>query len=130
MANHKGSEGSVKVGSDAIAELKEWSFNETADVIEDTTMGDAARTFQPSLTGASGSCSAFWDETNTAGQGALTAGAAVTLNMYPEGSASTDVYFTGSVIITSIDRSASFDGYVEVSFGWTANGAITQAAVA
>ena len=129
MANHKGSEGSVKVGADAIAELKEWSFTETADVIEDTVMGDAARTFQASLTGATGSCSAFWDETDTAGQGAMTVGASITLNMYPEGSTTGDVYYTGTVIITSIDRNAAFDGYVEVSFAWTANGAITSATV-
>ena len=44
MANHKGSEGVVKIGSDTIAEVKDWSFDETADTTEDTVMGDAART--------------------------------------------------------------------------------------
>ena len=66
MANHKGSEGSVKIGTSTISEIKDWSLSETADTIEDTVMGDTARTRQSSLTSASGSLSAFWDETDTA----------------------------------------------------------------
>ena len=51
MANHKGSEGVVKVGSDTVAEVRDWSLEETADVIEDTSMGDSARTKQAGLLG-------------------------------------------------------------------------------
>ena len=50
MANHKGSEGTVKVGANAVAEIKSYSLTETADTIEDTVMGDSARTYQSSLT--------------------------------------------------------------------------------
>jgi len=130
MANHKGSEGNVKVGSDAIAELKSWSLEETGDTIEDSTMGDTARTFQSGLTSWSGSCEAFWDETDTSGQGALTNGAEVTLNMYPEGSTSGDTYYTGSAIVTGITRQAALDGMVEVSFTFQGNGALTETTVA
>ena len=35
MANHKGSEGTVKVGANAVAEIKSYSLTETADTIED-----------------------------------------------------------------------------------------------
>ena len=40
MATHAGSEGTVKVGSDAIAEIRSFSIEETADTLEDTSMGD------------------------------------------------------------------------------------------
>lgn len=130
MANHKGSEGVVKVGSNTVAEVRDWSLTQSADTVEDTTMGDSARTHQPSLTSASGSISVYWDETDTTGQGAMTAGSEVTLNLYPEGSATSDKYYTMSAIITEESASASFDGMVEASFSFTVNGAVTLATVA
>ena len=130
MANHKGSEGVVKVGSNTVAEVKDWSLSQTAETVDDTVMGDSARTVKPSLTAASGSISAFWDETDTTGQGALTAGSEVTLNLYPEGDTSGDTYFTLSAVITEQGSSASFDGMVEATFSFTANGAVTTTTVA
>ena len=50
MATHKGSEGTVKVGSNAVAEIRSYSIEESADTLEDTSMGDAARTYKSSLT--------------------------------------------------------------------------------
>ena len=55
MANHKGSEGTAKIGSDVIAEVKDWSISESAETIDDTTLGDTARTKTVGLTSASGS---------------------------------------------------------------------------
>ena len=129
MANHKGSEGLVKIGSATVAEVKDWSLSETADTIEDTTMGDVARTRKPSLTSASGSISAFWDETDSAGQIAMQAGNEVALKLYPEGSATGDYFASVSAIITTQDASAAMDGMVEASFSWESNGAVTWAVV-
>jgi hypothetical protein len=129
MATHAGSEGTVKVGSDAIAEIRSFSLEETADTLEDTTMGDTARTYKSSLTTFTGSVDVFWDETDTAGQGALTIGASVTLNVYPEGDASGDTYYSGSAIVTGITRSSSFDGLVEASITVQGSGALTATTV-
>ena len=78
MANHKGSEGVVKVGANTVAEVRSWTVSEEAETIEDTAMGDAARTYQVGLKTWSGSCDVFWDETDTNGQVALAAGSSVT----------------------------------------------------
>ena len=129
MATHAGSEGTVKVGSDAIAEIRSFSIEETADTIEDTSMGDAARTYKPSLTSFSGSIDVFWDETDSAGQGALTIGAEVTLNLYPEGDTAGDTYLSGAAIVTGRSVSSSFDGLVEMSISVQGNGALTQTTV-
>lgn len=129
MATHAGSEGTVKVGSDAIAEIRSFSIEETADTLEDTSMGDAARTYKPSLTSFSGSVDVFWDETDTAGQGALTIGAEVTLNLYPEGDTAGDTYLSGAAIVTGRSVSSSFDGLVEMSISVQGNGALTQTTV-
>ena len=125
MANHKGSEGTVKIGSNAIAEIKSWRLSHKSDVVEDSTMGDAAKTFQSTLTEWEGSVDCFWDETDTTGQGAMTAGASVTLNLYPEGATSGDTYYTGTALVTSIDRQATHDGMVETSFAYKGTGALT-----
>ena len=87
MANHKGSEGVVKIGANQIAEVRDWSLSETAETIDDTAMGDTARTRQPSLTSASGSLNCWWDETDSTGQIAMQAGSEVALKLYPEGDA-------------------------------------------
>jgi predicted secreted protein len=129
MATHAGSEGTVKVGSDAIAEIRSFSIEETADTLEDTSMGDAARTYKPSLTSFSGSVDVFWDETDSAGQGALTIGAEVTLNLYPEGDTAGDTYLSGAAIVTGRSVSSSFDGLVEMSISVQGNGALTQTTV-
>ena len=129
MATHKGSEGTVKVGSHAVAEIRSYSIEESADTLEDTSMGDSARTYKPSLTNFSGSLDVFWDETDTSGQGALSIGSEVTLNVYPEGDASGDTYYSGSAIVTGVSRTASFDGLVEASISVQGNGALTESTV-
>ena len=129
MANHKGSEGVVKVSNATIAEVKDWSLSESAETIDDTIMGETARTKKSSLTSASGYISAFWDETDSAGQLAMTAGATITLNLYPEGVASGDYFATMSAIITEAGKSAAMDGMVEATFSFETNGAVQWAAV-
>jgi predicted secreted protein len=129
MATHKGSEGTVKSGSNTVAEIRSYTITETADVLEDTTMGDASRTYLASLKTFTGSIECFWDETDTNGQMTLDPGSTVTINIYPEGSSSGDVYYTGSVIITEKSITASFDGMVEASFSFQGTGALSETAV-
>ena len=130
MATHTGSEGTVKVGSDAIAEIRSFSIEESADTLEDTSMGDTARTYKSSLTTYTGTVDVLWDETDTAGQGSLTIGAEVTLNLYPEGDTSGDTYYTGSAIVTGRSINSSYDGLVEMSISVQGNGALTETTVA
>jgi predicted secreted protein len=129
MAVHKGSEGTVKVGVNAIAEIRSYSIEETSDTLETSSMGDTARTYTPNLTSWSGSVDVYWDETDSTGQGALTVGAEVTLNVYPEGDTSGDTYYAGSAIVTSVTKNASFDGLVEASISVQGTGALTSTTV-
>jgi len=128
MATHKGSEGIIKVGSDSVLEIRSYSIEESADTLEDTSMGDSARTYKPSLTSFSGSLDVFWDETDT-GQNALSIGSEVTLNVYPEGDTAGDIYYSGSAIVTGVSRAGSFDGLVEASISVQGNGALTETTV-
>ena len=130
MATHTGSEGTVKVGANAIAEIRSYSIEQTADTTEDTTMGDAWRTHKTTLKAWSGTVDVYWDETDTTGQGALVPGAEVTANFYPEGATATDVYLTGTAIVTGKTVSASFDGMIESTITLQGTGALTTGPVA
>ena len=132
MANHLGSEGTVRIGaSDIIAEVRDWSIEETADTIETSVIGDAARTYSTGLSSWSGSVNAYFDETDSTGQEAMTIGTEVNLRVYPETSATYTIgetYFSGQAIVTGITRQASFDGMTEVAFSVQGNGALSKLA--
>lgn len=130
MATHTGSEGTVKVGSNAVAEIRSYSVEQTGDTVEDTTMGDTWRTHKATLKSWTASVDVYWDETDTTGQGALTVGAEVTLNLYPEGSTTGDNYFTGTGIVTSKTVTASFDGMVESTIAVQGTGQLSNSTVA
>ena len=129
MATHAGSEGTVKSGSNAIAEVRSFSLEETADTIEDTTMGDASRTYLTGLKTFSGSVDVFWDETDTDGQVSFAVGSSVTLAVYPEGDTAGDTYYSGTAIVTGRTITSSFDGMVEASFTLQGTGALAAATV-
>ena len=129
MANHTGSEGTVHVGTSAIAEIRSYSVSESADTIEDTVMGDTSRTYKSSLKSFTGSVDVYWDETDTTGQGALTVGSEVTIKFYPEGATSGDTYYSGSAIVTGLTINGSFDGMVDPSITVQGNGALTKTTV-
>ena len=125
MATHTGSEGTVKVGANAIAEIRSYSLEETADTVEDTSMGDTYRTHKTTLKSFSGSIDVFWDEGDTNGQIALAVGSEVTINFYPEGATTGDKYYTGTAIVTSKTVTGSFDGMVESTINVQGTGALT-----
>jgi hypothetical protein len=129
MANHRGSEGIVKLTTNTVAEVRAWELSHTAEVIEDTELGDANKTFQAGNASWSGSVSCFWDETDTNGQVAMTAGASITLNLYPEGASSTDKYYSGAAIVTGITRRAAINGMVEAEFTFQGTGALSTSTV-
>ena len=128
MATHTGSEGTIKIGSDTLGELRSYSLESTAETIEDTSMGDSSRSYKVGLTTFTGTASVFFDETDTA-QGNLDAGASITLEVYPEGADTGDTYYTGTAIVTGRTINASFDGMVEMEISFQGNGALTETTV-
>ena len=124
MATHTGSEGTIKIGSDTLGELRSFSLETTGDTIETSNMGTTARTYKAGLTSWNGTASLFWDELDNA-QLALTVGSSITINVYPEGASTGDKYFTGTAIVTAKSVSASFDGLVESAISFQGTGALS-----
>ncbi len=124
MATHTGSEGTIKVSTTVVGELRSYTLEQTADTIEDTSMGDTSRSYKSALKGWSGSASLFFDEAD-AGQLLLVLGTEIALKVYPEGASSGDKYYYGQAIITGSNISASFDGMVEAEVTFTGTGTLT-----
>jgi len=128
MATHTGSEGTIKIGTDVLGELRSFSLESSAETIEDTSMGDTARTYKVGLTAFSGTASVFFDETDTA-QGNVDAGASITLSVFPEGATSGDTFYSGTAIVVGRNINSSFDGIVEMEISFTGSGALTESTV-
>ena len=125
MATHLGKEGTVQVGSNAIGEIRSFSIDETIDTVEDTSMGDSAKSYLASIKDFSGSVDVLYDEADTNGQTALAVGSSVTLNFAPEGSDSGDVKLTGTAIVTGKSITSTFDGLVESTITVQGTGGLT-----
>lgn len=124
MATHTGSEGLIKIANDTLGELRSYSLETTGDTIEDTSMGDSARTYKSGLTAWSGTASLYFDEADAA-QTALTVGSTITIKVAFEGTSGGDKYYEGSAIVTGKSVSASFDGLVESEISFTGTGALS-----
>ena len=129
MATHTGVAGVVKVGTNTVAEVRSFTLDTTAELLEDTTLTDTSKTFQVGKKGATASVECFWDETDTNGQIAIAEGSSVALNLYPEGATSGDYYYSGTYLITANSVSVPTDGIIEATFSATLTGALTRGTV-
>jgi len=133
-----GSQGIVYVADVPVASIRSFSFEETQEVIDATTMntsGVAFRTNKPTFKSWSGSIDVFWTIDDTAGanfteSGSLDAQLApstteVTIKFWPAGDSNDEIGYQASCLITSRAITASVDGMVEASIGVTGTGPIT-----
>ena len=128
MATHHGKEGVVTAGGTAIGEVTGFTLETTADVVEDTALTDAAKTFVAGRTSFSGTIDMHYDETD-AQQETLTAGSSISFVVLPEGNDTGDQSFTGSGIITGMSVSNGMDSIVSRSVTFQGTGALTKSTV-
>lgn len=131
MATNKGSSGVVKIAADggsvaAVGEVRSYSIDETADTIEDTAMGDTVKTYLSSLTDATLTVDALWDD-GDAQQLILDTGVDIDWEIHPTGTGTGEKYYSGGGVVTAKTISASYDGLVEASFSVQVSGAIIEA---
>jgi hypothetical protein len=130
MATHIGNDGQVKIGtSTAIAEVTGFTLTETAAVADDSALEDTWDTHIPGSQAWSGEVSCWWDETDTNGQVTLRAGTSVTLKLYPEGSTTGDVYYSGTATVVSVNIGVGRNNTTTASFTFTGSGALTRSTV-
>jgi len=129
MATHFGSDGSVKLvttgGSVAtVGELLNWTVTMTTDAVENTSMGDTNRTFVAGLSTGTGSMSLYLDPDDAVQQD-LVQGDSVDCEFYMEGTDSGDTKYSGTFIVTSVERGATMDGIATLNAELQLSGALT-----
>ena len=132
MANAAGKDGVVKVGDSDVEEIRDWSLETTSEVVDDTVMGDEWMSHKPTQKSWTASFTMYWDPANTDGQQTMTEGANVELDLYPQGDTAGQgyKYWVGSATVTSVSKSASFDGMVEMSVSVQGNGQLAESTLA
>lgn len=129
MATYHGKNGVVKVSTNKVVEVTQFSHTETAETADDTAMGDDWRSHKPGLNAATGSVTCHWDPSDTDGQVALEVGASVALKLYPSGDGVGDHEISCTATVTSVGVQSQLEGIVSQTFDYQANGEVTKAAV-
>jgi len=126
MGIQTGNLGVVKVGVNVVAEVTGWTYDES-DVapIAHQAIGDTAvRHIASGVLDGSGSVDCIYDTADTLGQGAMTAGASVSLELHPEGTAVGTPKLTGTVEITQVSKSGAINALLPINFSYV--GALTS----
>ena len=124
MATHHGKEGVVTAGGTGIGELTGFTFETTGDVVEDTALTDATKSFVAGRTSFSGTLEMHFDETDSP-QTSLTAGSSIAFILLPEGNSSGDRSFSGTGIVTGMSVNNSMDAIVSRTVTFQGTGTLT-----
>ena len=124
MATHHGKEGVVTAGGTGIGELTGFTLETTGDVVEDTALTDATKSFVAGRTSFSGTLEMHFDETDSP-QTSLTAGSSIAFILLPEGNSSGDRSFTGPGIVTGMSVNNSMDAIVSRTVTFQGTGTLT-----
>lgn len=139
MAEQRGLDGVVKLAAtgntaETILNVTSFTLEETTETIDVTSMSStgSSREILPTFLSFSGSIDGYWDKTddiiNQTTDGVapeVRAGTVIDFELYPEGEGSGVLYYTGSAIVASVSRSASYDGAVEYSISFEGTGPLT-----
>jgi len=139
-----GNNGVVKIDdaagtATAIASVRSFSIEITADTIETSTMGTDARTYLKGMSQFSGTAEIFYDGDEfptAAGSTNMEAlnptltnvGASpIGLEVFPDESGSAGTKWSGNIIVTGMTINSSMDGMIEASISFQGSGALAYA---
>jgi predicted secreted protein len=125
-----GNDGSLTVGSTTVAALRNWTVEISADTIETTTMGNDFRKYISGLSSWTGSADIYFDAAESTASIFSLTGVAVGTDpivgkfYVRDGAGSTDVAYTGTVLVTGYSVTSNMDGLVEASISMQGSGAL------
>lgn len=127
MARFKNLLGVVRIGANVIAELESFEYTEDDALYEGTSLNDVWRIFESGRKTLTGTIVTKWDDTDAAGQEAMSIGAAVTLDFLPEGASVGSNRKQIDVIVKSVGVSlAEGENFTKRTFGVTGTGSPTN----
>ena len=134
MATLTGNNGTIAVGGQVVAAVRNFSVEVTADTIETSTMGTDVRTYVLGMSSYSGSADIYFDpaefdtyETTFNPTTGNVGAAPINVKFYIDYAAGSgnDTVFTGSAIVTGYTVNSTMDGMVEASISFQGSGATT-----
>jgi predicted secreted protein len=132
MAAVAGYGGKVMVGANAVAQVRNWNADIQREEIDATHMNDGVggwRSYISGLGSGTGSMDVNWNMSDTNGQLVLQNAVltppetAPVVKLYTNSSN----YYTGSIIVTSVNVSVGTDGLAEATVNFRFTGAVTYA---
>lgn len=127
MTTYLGNSGTVNSGANAVGEVTEFSVTETEGTVEDTALGDTARSYKadalPTFSGSI-TCHHFPGDTN--GQATLLIGESISFELNPHGEADGAEQLTGTGIITSREVRVQNAQITQLAIQFQGTGALTH----
>ena len=116
---------------DISGDVSSVDFPEEVGTAETTGLGASARSFIPTLKGATASVQGFFNSAATTGSDTVLSGlvglaTSSTFEFGPEGSATGKIRYTGESYVTRYQKSAPVDGVVSFSLDLQVTGAVTR----
>ena len=122
----------IHIAAVAAGHVTSWSYNETAEEVEITEMGDTAKSYQAGLRDGTFSFEGYWDASDAGLEDfddAFAAGTAVAVTIYPTGATTGGVpTISGNITVNSKEISSGVDQMITVKFsgrGFMAEGTAT-----
>lgn len=125
-----GYDGTVKIGSNTMLNVKQWELPLGADLYDTSSLGSQWKTYVPGLLGADAKVDVFTDLTDTTGQVALQTaifgGTSVTLNLLTStAGGATQHTYSGTAFVKSQDAKVVVNGVEETSLTLTFSGQVS-----
>jgi predicted secreted protein len=130
MSTYIGNSGVVKSGSNAVAEVLSFSVSESANVADDTVLGDTWKTHIVGTFSWKATVNCYYMEGDTTGQDTFGVGDSVTVHLIPRGAGTGHIDLTGTATITGVETATSLDGIVTANFTLEGSGALSRSALA
>tara|TARA_R100000278_G_scaffold113991_1_gene92359 strand:- start:32 stop:427 length:396 start_codon:yes stop_codon:yes gene_type:complete len=125
MAVFHGSGGSLAIGGTAVAQVQEWSVTQNAEMVETTSLGQSARTYSKGLESFEGSCEVIVSDDDDTGytnfNQQLKAGSTLSVEFFQDNNDK----LSGSVLVSSVETTLSFDDIARYSVTFTGTGGLT-----
>lgn len=126
-SSYHGKGGALTLGGTAVAQITDWSVSQSVDVADTTTMEDSDRTFLAGIKSFEGSADVLWSAGDTSGNlqaGEIAVGTTYAAIFYPGGT-SGNVSYSGNVICTGVEVTATVDDVITASITFQGTGALT-----
>ena len=130
MAAVAGYGGKVSLGTNDVAQVRNWNADIQREEVDTTHMNDGAggwRSFVSGLGAGTGSMDLNWDMTDANGQAVLQnavlnpPASPIAVKLYVDET----YYYSGNVIVTNVSPSVGVDGLAEASVNFRFTGAVS-----